>query len=238
MGAVVDSLDLVKHATADGTVLVVAHTDKGDKDSRGYSGIEDDADFVWHARREAHRLELELTKMKDGPDGITLQMQAATVQLAAGETSLVLMPAIARPEANEATESEAKLLSTLQGTFPNGAYSGQLRDAAGLPKTTYYRALAALERRGSVLNSGSHQRPFYEAASFAGAAQVPSPDSPPDLQVSHQVPPTSHEVPQVPRPLGSGTAGPAGQETCPCGVPRAQWSGLPHRPGCDRAGVA
>ena len=36
----------------DGTVLAVAHTDKGDNDSRGYSGIEDDADVVWAAKRD------------------------------------------------------------------------------------------------------------------------------------------------------------------------------------------
>ncbi|MEC9051835.1 MAG: AAA family ATPase, partial [Actinomycetota bacterium] len=38
MGRVIDNLDRIKQATHDGTVLAVAHTDKGDHDTRGYSG--------------------------------------------------------------------------------------------------------------------------------------------------------------------------------------------------------
>lgn len=203
MGAVVDNLDAIKHATHDGSVLVVAHTDKGDNDSRGYSGIEDDADFVWHARREGLQLELELTKMKDGPDGITVHMRAFPVP---EHGSLVLTPAV-KVERDEATESEGKLLTTLLSVFPEGAYSGALRDASGLPKTTYHRALAALVRRGAVQNSGSHQRPFYEATGLTAPAESHMPQSPADLQESHQVPPESQGVPLVPRPLGSGTRG-------------------------------
>lgn len=201
MGAVVDSLDRVKHATAGGSVLVVAHTDKADTDSRGYSGIEDDADFVWHARRDANQLELELTKMKDGPDGITLRMQSMLV----GE-SLVLVPSLRTPR-DEATESEAKLLAVLRSVFPEGAYNGALLEASGLPKTTYYRARAGLLARREMVNTGSHARPFYVAAGAAGSHAVPSPQMPPDQQKSHAVPPESHEVPLVPRPLGSGTNG-------------------------------
>lgn len=208
MGAVVDSLDQVKHATADGTVLVVAHTDKGDNDSRGYSGIEDDADFVWHARRESNRLELELTKMKDGPDGITLHMQAWPV----GD-SLVLAPAVKAAATDRAPESEATLLATLRSTFPEGAYSGQLKEAAGLPNTTFHRALAALKARGEVVNAGSHQRPFYEATTLAGPTDSHEPDSPSDLHESHSLPLGSQRVPRLPRPLGSGSDGSETPET-------------------------
>lgn len=149
MGAVVDNLDRIKHATADGTVLVVAHTDKGDSDSRGYSGIEDDADFVWHARREGPRLELELTKMKDGPDGFTVNLQAWPV----GD-SLVLSPA-AKPEpTDQPAESEVKLLMTLR-SFPEGcASTSELMPTSGLPKATYHRALNALVARGHVMKRG------------------------------------------------------------------------------------
>ena len=60
----------------DGTVLAVAHTDKGDHDTRGYSGIEDDADVVWAPNASDMFLTLELTKMKDGPDGRTVHLEA------------------------------------------------------------------------------------------------------------------------------------------------------------------
>lgn len=230
MGPVVDNLMQLKDATDNGSVLVLTHTDKGDNDTRGFSGIEDDADFVWHARREHHQVELELTKMKDGPDGITLWMQARPVL-----DSLVLAMSAPTPD-NRATESEDTLLTTLRLTFPDGAYSSQLHEASGLPKTTFYRALGALKTAGKVLNSGSHKRPFYEAVSPAGSGAVPSLDSPSDLQVSHRSHEVPLQVPQVPRPLGSGTNGtetgtsePA--RTCSCGMP-AENQSLPHLPGC------
>jgi hypothetical protein len=80
MGVVVDNLDRVKRLTADGTVLAVAHTGKGDNDTRGFSSIEDDADIVWSVKREGDLKEVRLTcvKMKDDPDGhkIDLRLRA------------------------------------------------------------------------------------------------------------------------------------------------------------------
>lgn len=73
MGLVVDRIHALKEASG-GTVLVVAHTDKGDNDTRGASNVEDDADFVLHVKRKEGplRQELSVTKMKDAPDDFTL----------------------------------------------------------------------------------------------------------------------------------------------------------------------
>ena len=61
------------------TILVVAHTDKGDNDARGSSAIEDDADFVLHAKKDDGAMRLKVAKMKDGPSGheITLAVVAS-----------------------------------------------------------------------------------------------------------------------------------------------------------------
>lgn len=155
MGAVVDNIDQVKQATTDGSILVITHTGKTDTDSRGFSGIEDDADVIWHAKRDEQNLDLELTKMKDGPAGTTLKLQAEQTL-----DSLIIVGGTAA-EANT-TDSEAKILETLRDLFPDGVAGGKLLAATGLAETTYYRALRALRDDGRVVNTGTKQRPFYE----------------------------------------------------------------------------
>jgi hypothetical protein len=107
MGVVVDNIDLIKQATADGSVLVIAHTNKGDNDTRGFSGIEDDADIVWSAdKREGRVLKLRLTKMKDGPDGTTFTLTPESVL-----DSLVL----SRPESGAGRlDSDRPILTLLE----------------------------------------------------------------------------------------------------------------------------
>ncbi|GAA3703424.1 hypothetical protein GCM10022399_20030 [Terrabacter ginsenosidimutans] len=58
------------------TVIVVAHTDKGDNDARGSSAIEDDADFVLHCKKSDDRLRVRVAKMKDGESGFDITLQA------------------------------------------------------------------------------------------------------------------------------------------------------------------
>jgi AAA domain len=194
MCAVIDNLDLVKNATDNGTVLVLSHTDKGDNDSRGYSGIEDDADFVWHAKRDEDFLRLELTKMKDGPDGKTIHLQAIPTL-----DSLVLTSTTGTPTPTT-NESQIRILDTMRDLFPDGAYSGAIREAAGLADATFYRAMKDLKTAGHLANTGTIKRPFYEIPPIVEDSQDLSPDETgSDLQDSHdsqQVPldlsPNSH----------------------------------------------
>jgi hypothetical protein len=155
MGAVVDNLDRIKRATRNGTVLAIAHTDKGDNDTRGYSGIEDDADVVWAADRDDTLLVLKNTKQKDGPEHGAIHLRSRPVL-----DSLVL-------EGSEAivattTESQIAILATMRRAFRDGTYGTALKDASGLSKSTYYDALADLVDGGHVIKSGKPARPFYE----------------------------------------------------------------------------
>lgn len=224
MGAVVDNLDRIRRATADGTVLVVAHTDKGDTDSRGYSGIEDDADFVWHARRDELDLELQLVKMKDGPDGHSVRLRAQTV-----DQSLVLYPASpaaeSEREAQALNQSAMKLLQTLRTAFPDGAHSGQLREASGLTSSTYFRALGDLRKRTLVRNEGSQQRPFFviDATQLEAESQsTPTTDAPVIPVDSHHSQSTLMGLPPLPRPLGSGSSGSESTATVSIDPPSAE----------------
>lgn len=195
MGPVIDNIDQIRRATLDGSVFVIAHTGKSDIDARGFSGIEDDADVVWKAKREdGNRLDLENTKSKDGPDGHTFHLHAREAH-----GSLILEEAGATVPV--ATESQVRLLDTMRTSFPTGGYSGQIHEASGIPKSTYYRVIASLLESGHLVNTGTKHRPFYEL--------------PPNLQ-SHAVPPTetpsdlhrSHKVPRSPTTPGGSPTGP------------------------------
>jgi hypothetical protein len=190
MGTIVDNIDRIKKATGDGTVLVIAHTDKGDKDTRGFSGIEDDADFVWHAKRDEDHLELTNTKMKDAPDGHVFHLHARSVA-----NSLVLEEAGATIPA--ATESQIKILDTLRNLFPDGATTKQLITGSGIAESTYYRVIAGLKKDGHVLNIGTARVPFLKFATLADSLPL-SPEKPSDQGNSHGLSPTPTNTPATP----------------------------------------
>lgn len=155
MGLVVDRLDRVKRATDNGSVLMVAHTDKGNNGTRGSSAIEDDADIVWRTEVDEGLLKLSCSKMKDAPDGAVLDLQAkpshGSIIIEAGTDT-----------GQPSTESQIRLLDALRFSFPGGAHGGKLLAASGLPERTYYRVVAELVRAGHLVNTGTKHRPFYE----------------------------------------------------------------------------
>ena len=164
MGVVVDNIERIKRATHNGTVEVVAHTGKTDIDARGFSGIEDDCDFVTHVKRDGQLVELKNTKFKDGPDGHTLNLRARTIQLddnPLGDTSLVLEDAGAPKPVMP--ESHVQLLEALD-RFPDSAYSGELLRESKLSKSTYHLALKALLENGQIVNISRTSRPRYVSA--------------------------------------------------------------------------
>lgn len=157
MGAVIDNLDEIKRATDRGSVLAVAHTDKGDHDTRGYSGIEDDADVVWSAKREDMFLTLQLAKFKDGVDGTQINLLAKPTDL----DSLILIGADGTPEINT-NESQLAILAALR-VMPDGGVTGpDLMATADLKRPTFYRALDELIRSQQVIRTTTGRRHLYE----------------------------------------------------------------------------
>lgn len=176
MGVVVDNIDRIKRATLDGSVLVLTHTDKGDNDTRGFSGIEDDADIVWSAKREEMVVDLKLTKMKDGPDGITVRLEATSSM-----KSLILHDAGPDIFADQkANGSQRAILFALGETFAqtHGATAAELIEATGMAKSTFYDARAALLKAGLIESGGSGHRPRYQLASPDGPGGVRTGDNP------------------------------------------------------------
>lgn len=156
MGLVVDNLDRLKQATENGTILTVAHTDKGDHDTRGYSGIEDDADVVWAVKRDEMHVTLELTKFKDGPDGRTMTLAAERTL-----NSLTLAATSGAVEV-DTNESQLKILDALR-IMPDGGVTGpELMATAALNKPTFYRALKDLRTAGHVQMTAHGRTKYYE----------------------------------------------------------------------------
>jgi hypothetical protein len=152
MGVVVDNLDRVKRLTADGTVLAVAHTGKGDTDTRGFSGIEDDADIVWSVKREGGLKEVRLTcvKMKDGPDGhkidLRLRAEGESLVVERGDPTLSEMFS-----GSGVRESDEKIMAVMHELFADmGATVTDLMGATGLSKNTVYRSRSRLIATGRL----------------------------------------------------------------------------------------
>ena len=201
MGAVVDNIERIKRATADGSVLVLAHTAKDDKDSRGFSGIEDDAEVVWHIKRDETHLEVELRKNKDGADQRAIHLEAR-----ATHGSLILEGSGPGATKVASTESQVKLVETFQQMFRDGAYSGELLKASGLSESSYHRARAALLAGGHIENAGTSKRPFYVL--IGHSHDIPGAEDLADLRNSHdsqQLPLTPTETPTTPTSLKGGS---------------------------------
>jgi hypothetical protein len=185
MGVVVDNIDRIKRATLDGSVFAIAHTDKGDHDTRGFSGIEDDADTVWHAKREDNRLELTNTKMKDGPDGRVFLLRAVPHY-----DSLILEGGTHAP-ADDLEKSDQTILDALHDIAPGTATRAELGRITSLNTSTLYRAVGRLLRAGQITDVGVGKVIVLAANSHPLVGIDGNAQEPADLHVSHP----SHDFP-------------------------------------------
>lgn len=159
MGVVVDNLDRIKRATHHGSVLTLAHTTKEDRDTRGFSGIEDDADVVWATKRDEDEQVIELvnTKMKDGSDGARFTLRPKPV----GD-SIVLVSAERGTGTSAGGRAEVAVVDALMASDGIADPTGpQLVEAAGVGRTKCYAALRALIDRGVVVKYGDRGAQRY-----------------------------------------------------------------------------
>jgi len=214
MGVVVDNIEKLKRATDDGSVLVLAHTGKDDRDTRGFSGIEDDADVIWHAKRDDDEpvMTLKNTKMKDGPDGLEFTLEPLPVL-----NSLVLQSSDGTGRAEDSNQQARHVLAVLRHSFTGQSPTGpELLAATDLPKSTFYRAFGDLKKAGSVVNVGTRKTPRWEPAGSSESQggwdkqfqRVPT--AAPALTSAFPTVPTESQstpkpVPPVPHPYRGGT---------------------------------
>ena len=94
MSVITARLAEVKHAAGpNSTLIVLAHTDKGDNDARGSSSIEDDADAVLHCKKTSDLgLRVKVAKLKDGASGQSYDFAMTKVTTDLGESLVITEP--------------------------------------------------------------------------------------------------------------------------------------------------
>ncbi|BBH16798.1 hypothetical protein Back2_10850 [Nocardioides baekrokdamisoli] len=168
MATVVDRIaDLVRvldHGTG-GLALVIAHTQKNDTDTRGYSGIEDDADAVLHTNRQGASMHVtvEVSKQKDGEDGAKDHLTLMSVTLSSTDSSLTVDPQSLQPMPNETPrqERERLILEHLDAVRNIGAAAGEVVAAlgGGHNRTTINKHLSELVGKGRIEKQGQRYYP-------------------------------------------------------------------------------
>lgn len=159
-GEVVDVLTRLRECTpaGRGVILGVHHTGKDGKTFRGSSAFEAGSDTVYAVGTDADTITLDREKRKDGPLHDSHRLKLSPVD---GTVSVILE--VSRGGTNH--DRADVLLSHFKSHFElTGAYTTQLFEVAGMPKTTFYRALGDLLKRGDLINEGTDKRPFYRLA--------------------------------------------------------------------------
>ena len=169
VGQAIAALDELR-AELEATVLVVHHAGKGEEsEERGSSALRGAADAMFKTAWDEDRLMLTCSKQKDAGEAPDLELE-----LEPRESSCVVVRSAGR---SGPTPSEARLLATLVGFGEDGAFTTALMDAAGLPKTTFYRTLNGLVDRGDIERQKAGTRTRYIATAEAeshGSTEVPN----------------------------------------------------------------
>jgi hypothetical protein len=156
-GRVVDALVQLLASTpaGRGVVLGVHHAGKDGKTLRGSSAFEGAADTVYFASRDGEVITLDREKRKDGPEADRHELCLGVIE---GTGSCVL-----ECHQGAATTDRARALSRAvsQCFAATGCTTTALREASGLGKSTFYRALSDLLEAGDLINIGTTKRPFY-----------------------------------------------------------------------------
>ncbi len=171
MSAVVAASDAIRDAAGGACVLFVHHATKDGSTNRGHSALEGACEVRWKVAKEGDAITLSNPKSKDEAEADDLELTLRVVDLgdldAHGRpvTSCVLESHRSCVSVDDLTDSESALLALVRDSFgTTGCTPTQLRDVASLSKSTFYRALNALVKRGALVNTGTDKRPFYTVA--------------------------------------------------------------------------
>ncbi len=154
MGVVVDKIINLREASAGCAVLVVAHTGKNDKDTRGFSGIEDDADTVWRAKVVDGQVVLTNGKSKYSSPNPKLHLRTET------QGDNIVLVADNGPVASlHLSDSQRLVLPELFNAGTAGCTVREIIDRTGIPPSTAAHALKELGEQGKARRV-KNGRPF------------------------------------------------------------------------------
>lgn len=162
-GQVVDALTRLRQATPDGrgVVLGVHHTGKDGKTFRGSSVFEAGADTVYSVTPDGGLIVLDREKRKDGPQHDRHELRIDPIP---GTGSAAISAGNLSKRGVDKSDRAATLLSVFVQNFgESGATKAELRTVADMAPATFHRAVNELLKIGSLINTGSEKRPFYQA---------------------------------------------------------------------------
>jgi DNA-binding transcriptional ArsR family regulator len=162
-GVIVESMAGLRNASANGTsVGIVAHTGKGDTDTRGSSAFEDDLDIVWRIKRndDAGSVIANLAKRKDGPEDANHELVPRGIT---GTGSIVLVRPTETISAAHPKLSEPILLTLTEPTGADGLAFSRIKAIVEGSDGSVSRALNWLIEAGYVTSSGQGKGKTYRA---------------------------------------------------------------------------
>jgi AAA domain len=156
MGRVVDAADRLRSASR-ACVLLVHHEGRNGEHPRGSSAVDGAADAIFRVTKDGPWVRVDNVKQKDGTEA-----EVVLLRLTATGESAVLQSHEDVGLAAELSASEDRILGQVRESFgTTGASTTVLREAAQLPKSSFYRALNLLVSRGMLRNVGTVRRPHY-----------------------------------------------------------------------------
>ncbi|MFG2021102.1 AAA family ATPase [Actinomadura geliboluensis] len=156
MGELVHALERIRAATG-ACVLLIHHESRSGDNMRGSTALEGAAETMIRVTKDGPHIRLDNTKQKNAPEHSPILMR-----LAPCGPSAVLESQTGMGLAEELSNSEAAILEAMRDSFgTTGASGATLRDVTDIPKTSFYRALNLLVKKGMLENTGTDKRPFY-----------------------------------------------------------------------------
>lgn len=170
MGLFVDALETVRRSSG-ACILTVHHDARNGENLRGSTAIEGAATTILRAAKDGQLVTVTNPKQKDGPEQTPLTLALTPL----GDSAILSHEAVGIDQLTRS--SEDRILTVLWDSFgTDGATKTELRDAADLPKTSYYRAVNELVRKGLVLERRGGRSTVYTLASDNRQDQIPGGD--------------------------------------------------------------
>ena len=167
MGRFVDALEELRRQSG-ACILVVHHEPRNGENLRGSTALEGAATTILRVSKDGTVVELTNPKQKDTPEQAPLLLALTPI----GDSAILSHEAVGI--AGFTTESEHHVLTVLRDSFGNrGATRTELRDAAGQPKSTWYRSINVLVSKGLVRESKEGRSIIYSLPSTEQQTEFP-----------------------------------------------------------------
>jgi hypothetical protein len=168
MGRFVDALEELRRQCG-ACILIVHHEPRNSENLRGSTALEGAATTILRVSKDGTMVEIANPKQKDALEQPPLLLALTPI----GGSAILSHEAVGI--AGFTTESESHVLTVLRDSFGNrGATKTELRDAAGQPKSTWYRSINGLVSKGLVQESKEGRSTVYRLPASDLQSEIPN----------------------------------------------------------------